>query len=143
MAETLTHPVTPGWTKQARCSSGEYDIDLWHTPGSRSEEAAKAICRRCDVVTTCRTWALNRPEPHGVWGAMSESERLAVVDRQRHQAARALGTCDQCGLTRYSIANPRRYLPDDGAWNSIHNTPRTSKLCQNCHPADQEENTSD
>ncbi|WP_319437611.1 WhiB family transcriptional regulator [Mycobacterium sp. RTGN5] len=54
----------------------------------RLERQAKGICTDCPVRAQCLSHALNTPEPHGVWGAMTSSERqqyrteAAVADRQ-------------------------------------------------------------
>ncbi len=46
----------------------------------RRDERAKQVCRQCPVLERCREHALQVREPYGVWGAMTESEREAVVD---------------------------------------------------------------
>jgi WhiB family redox-sensing transcriptional regulator len=43
------------------------------------ESRAKEICRSCSVMTDCRTYALEIREPHGVWGALSEADRKALL----------------------------------------------------------------
>jgi WhiB family redox-sensing transcriptional regulator len=45
----------------------------------RREAAAKAICARCPVITDCRTHALQVQEPYGIWGGLTENERLAIL----------------------------------------------------------------
>jgi WhiB family redox-sensing transcriptional regulator len=53
-------------------------------------EEAKAVCRRCPVVDTCLTWALESGQDAGVWGGLSEDERRALKRRNaRARAARA------------------------------------------------------
>lgn len=47
------------------------------------EAAAKAICERCTVRAECLDYAIAIREPHGVWGGLSESERKALLSRQR------------------------------------------------------------
>lgn len=39
---------------------------------------AKAVCRRCEVRDDCLTWAMATREPHGVWGGLSERERMRL-----------------------------------------------------------------
>ena len=39
---------------------------------------AKAVCRRCEVRDDCLTWAMETGEPHGVWGGLSERERMRL-----------------------------------------------------------------
>ena len=43
-------------------------------------EAAKAICGRCVVRKSCRSYAL-RTMPDGIWGGMTREERAAVRAR--------------------------------------------------------------
>jgi WhiB family redox-sensing transcriptional regulator len=63
---------------------------FFHPDGERGsarqhrEERAKAICRTCPVLVRCREHALAVREPFGVWGALGETERRAlIVHRQR------------------------------------------------------------
>ena len=37
---------------------------------------AKAVCLRCAVQDNCLTWAMETREPYGVWGGMSERDRM-------------------------------------------------------------------
>lgn len=143
MTETVTATETPDWQKRGKCGTGEYQPDLWHMPGAQNEADAKAICYTCPVMETCRIYSLTKPEPWGVWGGTTESERARHISRSKKKPATALGPCDGCGRTRYSIANPYRYLPEGGVRNSVHNTPRTKSLCQDCHPADTQAATGD
>lgn len=48
----------------------------------RREDAAKALCRRCPVIESCRQHALSAQEPYGVWGGLSESERAELVGQR-------------------------------------------------------------
>jgi WhiB family redox-sensing transcriptional regulator len=43
---------------------------------------AKAVCAACPVIQMCREHALAVQEPYGIWGGLSEDERLIIVDRQ-------------------------------------------------------------
>lgn len=45
----------------------------------RRDERAKAVCRACPVLEQCREHALAAREPYGVWGALTEDERAALV----------------------------------------------------------------
>jgi WhiB family redox-sensing transcriptional regulator len=45
----------------------------------RREEAAKKICAHCPVLTDCRAHALQVQEPYGIWGGLTEHERLAIL----------------------------------------------------------------
>jgi WhiB family redox-sensing transcriptional regulator len=48
---------------------------------ARREARAKDMCRRCPVEQRCRAHALTVGEPYGLWGGLSESERLAATRR--------------------------------------------------------------
>ena len=82
-APHLTGPVRAiPWADQALCA--QTDPDLWFPDGPTAtyttvdgnrESSAKAICGRCPVLTTCREYALERPELAGTWGGMTERER--------------------------------------------------------------------
>ena len=41
------------------------------------EARAKAICARCPVIRECAAYAIAAGERFGVWGGLSERERLA------------------------------------------------------------------
>ena len=43
------------------------------------EAKAKQICATCPVMQSCRSYALDIREPHGVWGGLSEKERQAIL----------------------------------------------------------------
>lgn len=44
-------------------------------------EAAKAVCRRCEVVEACLRFAIESGQDAGVWGGLSEDERRALNSR--------------------------------------------------------------
>ncbi|MEV5432405.1 WhiB family transcriptional regulator [Streptomyces sp. NPDC052701] len=39
---------------------------------------ARAVCRRCRVLLTCRAWALEQGEDAGIWGATTAVQRRAI-----------------------------------------------------------------
>lgn len=45
----------------------------------RRERRAKQVCHACPVLMRCRHHALSVPEPHGVWGGLTERERAALL----------------------------------------------------------------
>ena len=49
----------------------------------RKEAEAKSICEGCEVLETCRDYALNNGELYGVWGGLTENERHRLTGRQR------------------------------------------------------------
>lgn len=50
----------------------------------KRDELAKDICRACDVLVQCRSYALKVNEPYGIWGGMTERER----DAKRNEMTR-------------------------------------------------------
>lgn len=77
------------WQLEAACRETENSL-FFHPTGERGsahrarEEAAKAVCAGCPVLTECRRHALATREPFGVWGGLSEEERHLLL-RARHR----------------------------------------------------------
>jgi len=77
------------WRNQATCL-GE-DPELFFPIGSTGPallqmEAARVVCRRCEVTEICLRWAIQSGQDAGVWGAQSDRERRAIkrlTDRTR------------------------------------------------------------
>ncbi len=81
-------PQADAWEWQLHGACRRADTDLFFHPEnergpsrSRREAAAKAVCMRCPVLEQCREHALAIREPYGVWGGMSEGDRLRLVAR--------------------------------------------------------------
>ena len=53
------------------------------------DQNAKQVCKDCPVLLQCRSHALAAREPYGVWGGMSEDERLAFYEEQGIPVRRA------------------------------------------------------
>ena len=81
--------VAPGmwglssWRLRAACRS--VDSAVFFSPDAergRAREArearAKAICARCPVIRECAAYVLTAGERYGVWGGLSEQDRLAL-----------------------------------------------------------------
>lgn len=72
------------WQLHGACRGEESDM-FYHPDGERGraraqrENRAKAICHTCPVIAACREHALKVAEPYGIWGGLSESERLSVL----------------------------------------------------------------
>jgi WhiB family transcriptional regulator, redox-sensing transcriptional regulator len=83
---------TMDWRHRALCR--DEDPELFFPIGNTGPallqiEEAKAVCRRCPVVSECLSWALDSGQDAGVWGGMSEDERRALKRRGvRHRTAR-------------------------------------------------------
>lgn len=73
--ETIT-PADPAWQGQALCAQTGADF-FFPEPGSSVREA-KRICALCEIRPACLDYALAHDERFGVWGGLSERERLAL-----------------------------------------------------------------
>lgn len=77
------------WRFEAACLS--QDPELFFPigdsgPALEQVEKAKAVCHRCPVMHECLEWALETGQDSGVWGGMSEQERVALRRRSRINA---------------------------------------------------------
>ncbi|MEV7683236.1 WhiB family transcriptional regulator [Streptomyces sp. NPDC088341] len=84
-------PVNTNWRAGGACI-GE-DPELFFPigttgPSALQIEEAKAVCHRCSVMKTCRSWALESGQEHGVWGGLSEADRRSLKRRAARQRAR-------------------------------------------------------
>ncbi|PIM71643.1 WhiB family transcriptional regulator [Streptomyces sp. JV178] len=71
--DTIT-PVDIAWQERALCAQTGADF-FFPDPGSSVREA-KRICGMCEMRTACLDYALANDERFGVWGGLSEKERL-------------------------------------------------------------------
>jgi WhiB family redox-sensing transcriptional regulator len=70
------------WRLQAACREADsavfFSLDGERDPAREVREArAKAICARCPAIRECAGYAIAAGERYGVWGGLSERERLA------------------------------------------------------------------
>jgi WhiB family transcriptional regulator, redox-sensing transcriptional regulator len=86
----LPRPRADLWDWQLLGSCRASDSDLFFHPENergqareRRETAAKAVCGGCPVLERCRDHALSVGETYGVWGGMSEAERLKILATTR------------------------------------------------------------
>jgi WhiB family redox-sensing transcriptional regulator len=79
------------WRDRAACLDEDPELffPIGNTgPAFRQIEKAKAVCRRCSVVETCLSWAMESRQEDGVWGGLAADERLALK-RRNARARRA------------------------------------------------------
>lgn len=75
------------WQKDGACRGVSSEV-FYHPEGERGrarllrERKAKAICQHCPVVQACREHALSIGETYGIWGGMSEGERMEYLRRR-------------------------------------------------------------
>ncbi|KFF95805.1 WhiB family transcriptional regulator [Streptomyces europaeiscabiei] len=73
--DTIT-PLDSVWQQRALCAQTGADF-FFPEPGSSVREA-KRICGMCEMRTACLQYALSNDERFGVWGGLSEKERLRL-----------------------------------------------------------------
>lgn len=57
-----------------------YDGDLFYPQqyDSPQADAAKAVCRSCELRSTCLSWAIDNEPNHGIWAGLSPAERARI-----------------------------------------------------------------
>jgi WhiB family redox-sensing transcriptional regulator len=90
--DRLPNPIQEVWEWQVDAACRGMDTAVFFHPwGERGVDRdrrvarAKAVCQQCPVIDTCRRHALTVQEPYGVWGGLSEEERLILLGRQRRR----------------------------------------------------------
>ena len=91
----LPEPTTQAWDWQVQAAcrgmASSFFFHPWGERGaSRAERdhRAKEVCGACPVIDACRRHALEVQEQYGVWGGLSEEERLVLLDRGRRSLRR-------------------------------------------------------
>jgi WhiB family redox-sensing transcriptional regulator len=77
---TITWLARPPGTAPLPCQ--REDPRLWFSKRPAGLERAKAYCRPCPLRAACLAGALEREEPHGVWGG-EIFEQGAIIARKR------------------------------------------------------------
>jgi len=70
------------WQEQALCAQTGADF-FFPEPGS-SVRDAKRICGLCAIRSECLEYALIHDERFGVWGGLSEKERMQLRRAEEH-----------------------------------------------------------
>ena len=85
----LPRPLESDWKWQEPAACRAYPTEMFfHPDGERGprrkarEANAKAICAACPVISQCREQALALHEPYGIWGGLSEEERVEIINRR-------------------------------------------------------------
>ena len=83
-------PTVDFWAWRSLGACQEHPIELFFhsedTPRGqrrRNEREAVSICGDCPVLQTCRDHALSTGERYGVWGGLTENQRLRILSRNR------------------------------------------------------------
>ena len=85
----LPRPVADEWEWQYQGVCRDLPTEMFfHPDGERGprrrnrENTAKAICATCPVIVACRAHALAIQEPYGIWGGLSEDDRLEIIGQE-------------------------------------------------------------
>jgi len=85
----VPRPVASDWEWQFDGACRALPTEMFfHPDGERGprrrnrENTAKAICATCPVIQACRAHALAIAEPYGIWGGLSEDDRIAILNSQ-------------------------------------------------------------
>ena len=85
----LPRPIAFLWEWQYSGACRDLPTEMFFKPDRlrgtsrhRHESAAKAVCSTCAVIEQCRNHALTVQERYGVWGGLTEDERLAILENK-------------------------------------------------------------
>ncbi len=81
------------WRLAAACRSADPDLFFPVSSAGRSLEqvtAAKRICAGCPVQPECLAFALRTHQAHGIWGGLSEQERILIGNVADGRPARSV-----------------------------------------------------
>ena len=78
------------WQTHAACLTWPDPDDFFPDPGDLSPRALM-VCRGCPVMRQCGQTALRNRERHGVWGGLTERDRLVHLRRRSGAVAGARG----------------------------------------------------
>lgn len=74
----------PRPSSYARCSDGAGTLSaLFFSDVDEDIARARAICRTCGLADACRRGAIERREPHGVWGGTLLVDGVPVLAKRR------------------------------------------------------------
>lgn len=94
MSGAVSEPLpVEEWRELANCRG--VDPDLFYPERGASGNEAKKVCRGCVVREECLEWALDNVEKFGIWGGLSERERLRIRRRRPMLARRCQWS--ECG----------------------------------------------
>jgi hypothetical protein len=74
---------TPAWHGHAACKEAPESIS-WFSDSARVTTEAVKVCQGCHAMEECRAWAIEQGAwLRGVWGGLTERERLKVREPGR------------------------------------------------------------
>lgn len=85
----LPKPLVEVWQWQQSGACRELPSEMFFHPDGergpsrrRRENKALAICATCPVIEQCRNQSLKIQEPYGIWGGLTEEDRLAILNNK-------------------------------------------------------------
>ncbi|MEJ6577612.1 MAG: WhiB family transcriptional regulator [Actinomycetota bacterium] len=98
-SQVQPRPIASDWAWQESAACRELPTEMFfYTDGERGprrknrENAAKTICAACPVIQACRKQALSLAEPYGIWGGLTEEDRLLILNRNQKTQAESFST---------------------------------------------------
>ena len=67
------------WRERGNCTTENAD-ELFE-PGRKQRTEAIKICRFCPVQEECLRWALKHKIEWGVWGGLTERQRIKIIGK--------------------------------------------------------------
>ncbi|NUS76742.1 MAG: WhiB family transcriptional regulator [Streptomyces sp.] len=128
---------------------------MWFPKGTDAasmadEQEAKETCRHCPVMETCRQWALETRQEHGVWGGLTERDRASIrrygrvpkkrvpvqvfasiEDAYRSLTEKAGGHVLWCG-GREVVIGSTRMSPNQVAWRATRSVAPVGRIHKGC-----------
>jgi WhiB family redox-sensing transcriptional regulator len=91
---TKTQPGPPPFADDPRrgCANTNPDVFFPEQGDTATLRQAQACCRNCPFQAACLKWALTAPERFGVWGGLSEKQRLKLHRAAKRTTAHAATT---------------------------------------------------
>jgi len=101
------------WMEDGLCR--QFDADLFFPDGRGAAitvqtEEAKTVCGWCPVKQTCLDWAVATGQSSGVWGGLSEDERIPLRRAHTEQRESSYERCiDAQALIERRVAEGRSH----------------------------------
>jgi WhiB family redox-sensing transcriptional regulator len=92
MTVILSEANAASWMERGACR--DEDPELFFPIGVQGDGESQArravsVCNGCAVREECLRYALDNSQQHGVWGGLTEEERVAMLRRERTRRRRA------------------------------------------------------
>jgi WhiB family redox-sensing transcriptional regulator len=82
------HSQNLSWVFQGACVTSDLPSNAWFPlhPGPEASAAARAVCARCLVRTTCLGEAMLSNHTVGIWGGTDQAERRRATRKAKRHA---------------------------------------------------------